>query len=242
MTSGFRLCFLLLPVLAVTARAESIPLEDLPSHLDWRDDALSLVADFSDCNDDGSIPVYLINATPVEVELDAQDHDVYMRLEYRDADGNWRRAQSLPYSRCGNSFRKLTVPPCRYVRLKGYQPTQGDTHTIRYAIYRGGRVPCSNIGTGLVAMMDVARAKFDAMTIVEGDFEFVAGVALGTLAPDEGVSADPRYRGRAIRALLSRKFDARCSREILQRVIRESPECKEEAMSALSVLDANQNR
>ena len=49
-------------------------------------------------------PVYLINAGTNDVDLGAQDGDVYLKLEVMDAQGRWVRAQPHAFSWCGNSY------------------------------------------------------------------------------------------------------------------------------------------
>jgi hypothetical protein len=237
MNSRFQIRILLLVSLALAARAETIPLDQLPPHLTWREDAFSIVADYADHEIDGRIPVYLINATSEDVELETQDGNPYLMLEYRDAGGTWRRAQPHSYSWCGNSYFTTVLRPCHGMKFKGYQPAHGDTHTIRYAIYRRGHEKTSNAGSGIAAVEDIERARFDDMSITEGDFEFVAGVALGRIVPDGEGPAASRVRNRAVKALAGRKFDARSSREILLSVIAECPEMKITAEGALKRLD-----
>lgn len=237
MNTKFPIRVSLLVALASAARAETIPLDQLPSYLTWPADAFTIVADFADHEIDGRIPVYLINATSEEVELETQDGNPYLKLEYLDADGTWRRAQTHWYGWCGNAWFTTALSPCRAMKFKGYQPARGDTHTIRYTIYRRGHERSSNAGSGLAAIEDIERARFDDMSIVEGDFEFVAGVALGRIVPDGEGPVASRVRDRAVKALASRRFDARSSREILLRVIAECPEMRTAAEGALKKLD-----
>jgi hypothetical protein len=237
MNAKFSIPSLLLVALVSAVRAESVPLAQLPPHLTWREDAFSIVADYADHEIDGRIPVYLINATSEDVELETQDGNPYLKLEYLDTDGTWRRAQAHWYGWCGNAWFTTVLNPCRAMKFKGYQPAHGDTHTIRYAIYRRGHERSSNAGSGLAAVEDIERARFDDMSITEGDFEFVSGVASGRIVPDGEGPVAFRVRERAVRALAGRKFDARISREILLRVIAECPEMREAAAGALKRLD-----
>lgn len=237
MNARFPIPVLLLTAFTLAARAETIPLDQLPPYLTWPEDAFSVVADYADHEIDGRIPVYLINATSEDVELETQDGNPYLKLEFLDTDGTWRRAQTHWYGWCGNAWSTTVLNPCLAMKFKGYQPARGDTHTIRYAIYRRGHERSSNAGSGLAAVEDIERARFDDMSITEGDFEFVSGVASGRIVPDGEGPVAFRIRERAIRALAGRKFDARISREILLRVIAECPEMREAAEGALKRLD-----
>ncbi len=237
MNSRFPIHILLLVALALAARAETIPLTQLPPHLTWPEDVFSVVADYADHEIDGRIPVYLINATSEDVELETQDGNPYLKLEYLDTGGTWRRAQTHWYGWCGNAWFTTVLNPCRAMKFKGYQPARGDTHTIRFAIYRRGHERSSNAGSGLAAVEDIERARFDDMAIADGDFELVAGLALGSIVTDDGVPIEGRARFQAVNVLAHRRFDVQRSREVLQRVIAECPELRNAAEIALKRLD-----
>ena len=84
---------------------------ELPGHIKSVSGKVVLVADFTHKDTEGKIPVYLINGSEKSIKLMAQDGDVYLKLETRDEDGKWRRAQPHAFSWCGNSYYEETLLP-----------------------------------------------------------------------------------------------------------------------------------
>ncbi|MGV3658691.1 MAG: hypothetical protein ACO1TE_00855 [Prosthecobacter sp.] len=68
---------------------------------------VTLWADFAGADEGGHVPLYLVNQTDVPQPFDSQDGDVYIKLEYQDEAGRWRR----PRARSGRLPFKLTPPP-----------------------------------------------------------------------------------------------------------------------------------
>ena len=61
----------------------------LPPQVKSDPGAVSLFADFSNRAKNGTVPVYLINATGTPLQLKAQDGDIYLKLEAQNEDGKW---------------------------------------------------------------------------------------------------------------------------------------------------------
>ncbi|HEY9045949.1 MAG TPA: WG repeat-containing protein [Ohtaekwangia sp.] len=60
------------------------------------------------------IAVYIVNATKKSVLFDAQDSRLYMLVQARDTNGEWRDIEYLPSSWCGNSYHTLTLDAHNY--------------------------------------------------------------------------------------------------------------------------------
>lgn len=150
----------------------------LPSHVIAPEGIVTLFADYN--NQIGSnVPVYLVNRSQKELELSSQDTDIYLKLEFEVAEGTWQRAQPHISSWCGNSYVQVNLNPGYFLKIKGYKPLKGQEARVRYALYGQVFYLNSNVETGIVSEIDISRASSDAMSISEGDFDFVAEVALG---------------------------------------------------------------
>ena len=221
----------------------------LPSHIKAEDGKVSLFADYGSLRSDGSVPVYLINKSPEDLILDAQDGRIYLKLQYQDAAGNWVRAQPHTYSWCGNSYMAWRrVPSGDYLLVSGYQPSQGVASTIRYHLYAPeegflqygqGVEISSNPGNGVVAEADIRDASVDVMSIHEGSFEHVSQVALSEVPVESDfvLIGERDLRPIAILELASKRFDPDESRKILLRVREQSPEMAEQVGRAIYRLE-----
>ena len=209
----------------------------LPGHIEAPDGQVTLFADYGSIRTDGRVPVYLVNRTGEPLTLNAQDGDIYIKLEYRDDDGNWIRAQPHGYSWCGNSYTyKPVVDPDHYIATTGYQPINGETRRIRYRLYEQSVDVVSNLGTGVIAEVDLLRAANDVLSINQGDFAYVSRVARSR-EPVENVMDHMRdLRGPAISELGSGRFDVEASRAILLEIRDGSPELARDVHYALQRL------
>lgn len=57
---------------------------------------------------------YIFNTGKDTVAIDVQDHRLYLVVQARDADGEWRDIEYSPASWCGNSYFELQLPPGEY--------------------------------------------------------------------------------------------------------------------------------
>jgi hypothetical protein len=81
--------------------------------------SLSIVADPGDDDVDffqvaRGMRVYVANTTTDTVTFNAQDNRLYMKMQARDKDENWRDIEYLPSSWCGNSYHTVELAPQRY--------------------------------------------------------------------------------------------------------------------------------
>jgi hypothetical protein len=230
-------CLLLLVFAPLSARSVEISNVFLPGHVETNDGQVSLYADYGSIETDGRVPVYLVNKSSEDLVLNAQDGDIYLKLEYEDSSGDWVRAQPHGYSWCGNSYYERTLPPGHYTIVSGYQPINGVPRSIRYNLYSQDIKISSNVGNGVVAEVDIRRAASDVMSINEGAFEYVVQVALSDVPVDNKMDYMRDLRGVAIRALTSDRFDSGESREVLMKIREKNPGMVDEVDRAIRTLD-----
>lgn len=191
---------------------------ELPDYIKAPASRLALVADF-DHSTKGAIPVYLINRSGKDIRLMSQDGDVYLKLEYQDSSGAWKRAQPHAYSWCGNSY--VPLPLLRndcFIIVEGYQPAQGESAAVRFRFY-GDLDLASNVGQGLIRREDVQRAENDAMAVRRGDFAFVSSVARGERILQNTMDHLRNLRSVAILELGQGRFDRAKSEEVLREIV-----------------------
>lgn len=225
-------------------------ISELPKHIAAPPGEIALVADYDHPVDLGEktgsswssiIPVYLINRSAKHIELPSQDGRVYLKLEYLDAKGEWKRAQRHRESDCGNSYDTLpAIRPEHFLVIEGYQPARGDKDTIRFRFYKKTIEAASNVGKGLVNRDEIKTAENDFLALRTGNLAFVASVARGERLlqePPRHVSR-PESQRAAIDALLSGRFDQAQVKAVLTQIIGETKEPSSSwAATALSQLN-----
>ncbi len=218
------------------------PISELPESIDAPDGKVTLTASFERL-ETGSVPVYLINRTDEDVVLDAQDGDVYLKLEMRNDDGTWVRAQPHVFSWCGNSYMvRPKLKRDHFYKIEGYQPADGNKAIVRYRLFMQKGLDLVTLpGNGIVHQSDVHRASTDEMTIRTATLNFVRSVALRTpiIETEGGSIKDPQIC--AILELASGRFTAEHVSPILDQVEREFPRCRNQVLYARSRLNADQN-
>jgi hypothetical protein len=112
----------------------SRPVAELPAHIKAPAGKVSLHADYGDIWQK-KIVVYLVNRTHKLLRLPAEDDDIYLKLETRNHDGRWVRAQTHRYSWCGNSYHHFDVPAGQFRALLGFKPASGQERQVRYRVY-----------------------------------------------------------------------------------------------------------
>lgn len=152
------------------------PIAELPAHVRAAEGKLSLFADFEDVRGE-NIVLYLVNKTGKRHEMNAQDRDIYVKLEAKVMQNLWERAQTHTYSWCGNSYFPVVVAPKSFHVFLGHYPSEGEPRDVRYVSYKNEHL-VSNIGRGRVRPAEMKQAKYDRMAIETGDFDFVSQVAL----------------------------------------------------------------
>ncbi|HCN76376.1 MAG TPA: hypothetical protein DIT13_04170 [Verrucomicrobiales bacterium] len=126
----------------------------------------------------GQISVFLINDTDEQLQVPAQDGDIYLKLEV-NLEGKWQRAQCHGDSWCGNSYGTRTLAAHSYVIIQGYQPTPGRRAKVRYAIHNGAsdRLTSAKFD-GLYAPDDVAMSAYDSLAMREAELSKLRKVLL----------------------------------------------------------------
>lgn len=210
-----------------------VPISELPNSVSPSAGKATLVADFG-ASMNGPISVYLINPTDRDLILDAQDGDVYLKLETKNKDGTWSRAQPHEYSWCGNSyFVRPRVRKGHFYKIDGYQSTEGEKGLVRFKLYLQKDLDLvTSEGAGLVLETDVIQASVDALAIRTGTLAFVRSIALGerVVPKDKGQRRDPQTR--AILELGSGRFSAEESKEVLADIESRFPGRKHEVTYA----------
>jgi hypothetical protein len=197
------------------------PIDILPGHVEGLASKVTLFADYDNRCKDGTIVVYLINRSDKAVTLFTSG-DTHLKLEVLDENGKWRRAQSHRYSGCAHCYKSYKLRPDHFRVMAGYQPQEGKRQKVRYSLYGQRIQPTSNAGMGIASAVDIEKASHDQMRVKTGDFEFVRDVAL-----ENQLQRYPGLRVTAIMALLSDKFEADKSEQVLAEVVRKSPSMAE---------------
>ncbi len=203
-----------------TVRGGSKPLAELPSHIPPPKEGLALTADFEHPTKAGLIPIFLINRSGHRAVLDSQDGDIFLKLEYHDSDGTWRRAQPHLYSWCGNSYHPLPpVPDGHFLMLEGSLPKEGPMETVRFRLYQSeaSLQLASNTVMAHVSAELVRIAANDRMRVTEAGFDELAAIALGKIVLRNALD-DLDLRGFAIWRLGQPRFGAAESLEVLRTV------------------------
>lgn len=187
---------------------EGIPMAKLPGGIPSTEGKITLVADYARAKKGDSIDVYLINRSDHDIVLNSQDGDVYLKLEAKNGDGMWARAQPHAFSWCGNSydFRPEVKKDC-YYRIKGHQPKVGKPAKIRFRLYmQEGLDLVTDEGDGVASAEESALAATDALAVSTGSFEFVRDLATGEKKIVNTIDHIRDMQGRAIRTLGCGRF------------------------------------
>lgn len=199
------------------------PLSTLPANVIAPAGQFTLFADYNDKNEQG-IAIYIVNRTDSPVTLSSQDGDVYLKLEYQDASGEWVRAQPHAYSWCGNSYVDTPLSVNRYKVFRGFVPAGGKDATVRYSLYGKSLNVHSNIGVGIVNDEDIRKAASDALAVRSGSLDFVTKVALGKIELRNEMDHITDLRSTAIRVLAGQRFSDDDVKPILQTLIEKNDE------------------
>ena len=230
-------CLLLSIVATPVAMGGETSILLLPGHVEAPDGQVSLFADYGSPQGNGRVPVYLVNKSTRDLVLNTQDGDIYLKLQYQDADRNWVRAQPHGYSWCGNSYITRTLRRGHYLLVSGYQPINGVSRTVRYNLYSQDISVTSNTGIGVVADLDIERASSDVMSVREGTFEYVSKVALSDVPVENMMDHMRDLRETAIWELASGRFEPEESHQVLLRIREHNPEIAAAADRAIRRLN-----
>ena len=222
---------LALLLLAPFAAAQSTPLSKLPAHVKASADKLTLFADYSDVRNEG-VALYLVNRTGKKLSFESQDGQLYIKLEAKEKNGTWARAQGHMFSWCGNSyFMHPELPHGHFLRLHGHYPRKGETREVRYRFYGNDLV--SNVGQGRVDPAEIKKCRGDSFAAKFGDFDTVAAIAGKKVATTKRDHIE--VRPYAV-TLLGRFKHAR-SVKLLTRLLRDNdPTIRKNAAHVLAIL------
>lgn len=197
--------------------SRSIPVSQLPRHVTAPPDELTLYSDYGDIRQ-GWVVVYVVNGTQEPLALPSQDSSIYLKLEFKNDDGQWQRAQPHQNSFCGLSYFDVGIEPMHFRRFLAWKPDGGVRRTVRYKIYTDvGLV--SNVGELLVDPEFVRAARYDLMSLNQAPLETFEEVLFGDIGIDDELQLDLR-RYEAI-SILSRRGDA--GGPLLLRFLHETP-------------------
>jgi len=222
---------LALLLLAPVAAAESTPLSKLPAQVKAPADKLTLFADYGDVRRE-EVALYLVNRTGKKLSFESQDGQLYIKLQAKEKNGTWARAQGHLFSWCGNSyFMHPELPHGHFLRLRGHYPGKGETREVRYRFYGNDLV--SNVGQGRVDPAEIKKCRGDSFAAKFGDFETVAAIAEKKVATTKRDHIE--VRPYAV-ALLGRFKHARCVK-LLTRLLRDNdPTIRKNAAYVLGTL------
>jgi len=144
-----------------------LPVVELPEKVHAPEGSLTLWADFAAADEKG-VPLYVVNQTNLAKTFDSQDHDLYIKLEFKDANGVWKRAQAHRSSWCGNSYYPVSLPPRQYFQFYGYRSIAGSKHLVRYSRRDGSLI--SNEAEGFISEEDLKAVALDSITASEIPF------------------------------------------------------------------------
>jgi|GEM_PF-2316522 len=201
------------------------PVAKLPGGVPSEVGKITLFADYARAVKGKEVDVYLINRSDRDIVLDAQDFDVYLKLEARKEDGTWVRVQPHAFSWCGNSydFRPVVKKECFY-KIAGHQPKEGKAATIRFRLYnQKGLDLATEAGEGLVSAKEAEKAATDVLAVRTGSFEFVRDLATGARTIVNTQDHIKDMQGVAIRTLGTGDFDRTKVEPLLDEIGRRFP-------------------
>jgi hypothetical protein len=224
------LATLLFSSIAVAA-SKAAPLAALPKGIEAPEAKLSLIADYGDVRD-GRVALYLVNRTGRKVEFEAQDGALYIKLEAKEKDGSWARAQGHRFSWCGNSyFQRPALADGEFFALRGLFPKEGEEREVRYRLY--GNDVVSNVGKGRVDPAEIRACRGDSFAARFGDFETVAAIVEKKVATIKRDHLD--VRAYAV-ARMGRFKHARCAAVLTRLLADEDATIRKNAACVLGTL------
>jgi len=192
------------------------PLAGLATHVQAPSGNVTLFADFERKTDKG-VPLYIINRSGKSLDFNAEDGYLYHKLESRNAQGQWVRAQTHQFSGCGNSYDHTPVLQTDHFSVSnGYIPASGTKTTVRYSFYLQDFKLSSNAGPGLVDEKEIATSAFDSLAMRSGNQDFVTKVAVGTIRLEQDERGS--VRRMAIWKLADDSFDRAAAKKTLTRI------------------------
>ncbi len=200
------------------------PVAKLPDGIPSTEGKVTLHADYAHAGKGRSVEVYLINRSDRDIVLDAQDGDVYLKLETKQEDGTWVRVQPHAFSWCGNSYGYNVLKKECFYKIAGHQPTEGKKAAIRFRLYmQKGLDLATEAGEGLVSAKEAEQAATDVLAVNTGSFEFVRDVATGARTIVNTMDHIKDMQGVAIQTLGTGNFDRAKVEPLLDEIARKFP-------------------
>ncbi|WP_395753723.1 hypothetical protein [Prosthecobacter sp.] len=218
-------------------RTKGTPIAQLPEGIPSTEGKVTLFADYARAKKGEPIDVYLINRSEKDISLNAQDGDVYLKLEKENADGTWTRVQPHVFSWCGNSYGWMALEKSCFYRFKGHQPKVGNAAKIRFRLYTQQWLNlATDAGDGMVSDEEAQLAAYDELAVRTGPFEVVRDVATGTKTVGMNEYSKGRIRRAAIRSLGSGRFDPVYVLPVLDEIEQKFPDEKSSVDGVRQVL------
>lgn len=209
----------------------------LPDNIPAPDGKLTVFAVPNDGNEDGAT-LYLVNRTGETVSLPSQDGDLYFKLEFRDGEGRWTRAQNHLDSGCGNSYFPKKLLSGQHFVFAGYLPVEGEVAKVRYRCAKNPDLVSNEI-EGRFLEEDRIAATFDVLEAADvppsiREYFFVQGLYYGRFLQNE----KPQTRG-FVEAfeLISLRAGNVYYRRLAERLLRVLPEGAAETEDLRAILD-----
>lgn len=102
------------------AKSPNVPRKVMPNN-QFPDRSLQVIVRPETKVEDGrgynAISVFLVNTLEKNIDFNAQDSRLYMKVQAKDKDGQWKDIEYLPSSWCGNSYHTLTLESRHYWAL-----------------------------------------------------------------------------------------------------------------------------
>lgn len=160
---------------------EPRPLTLLPSNVPIKDSIAYLWIDRSRINDE-EIIVYIINNSNDTLNFNGYQL-AEIQPEYLADDNNWYRVRSLFYGWCGTSFQDwVTIKPKEFYIEKEYSGNGNKKDQIRYSFF-GTNIESSNIISGIFDSTEVEIAKYDDISFMHCDADYLANVIINLPKP-----------------------------------------------------------
>ncbi len=164
----------------------------LPDNIPAPDGKLTVFAVPNDGNEGGAT-LYLVNRTRETVSLHSQDGDLYFKLEFRDGEGRWTRAQNHLDSGCGNSYFPKKLSSGQHFVFSGYLPVEGEVAKVRYRCAKNPDLVSNEI-EGRFLEEDRIAAASDALVAADvppsiREYFFAQGLYHGQFLQNENLRA-----------------------------------------------------
>ncbi len=210
----------------------------LPGNIPAPDGKLTVFAVPND-GSEGGATLYLVNRTGEPVSLASQDGDLYFKLEFRDGEGRWIRAQNHLDSGCGNSYFSKKLSPGQHFVFAGYLPAAGEVAKVRYRCAKNPALVSNEI-EGRFLEEDRIAATSDALVAADiptsiREYFFAQGFYHGRFLQNENLQT--RGIVEAL-GLISLRGGNVYYRRLAERLLRVLPEEAAEREDLRAILDS----